>query len=66
MADITKCCNGDCPLKLNCHRFTAITGENQSWQKFECFLAFNKGCDYPVYDCEYYIKSKRKNFEGVN
>lgn len=31
MADITKCPGTNCPIKEQCNRFTAESGERQSW-----------------------------------
>jgi hypothetical protein len=31
MADITKCANGNCKLKKECYRYTAIAGHEQGY-----------------------------------
>lgn len=38
MADITKCTNEECPLRISCYRWTATNSEiNQWYSKFEFF-----------------------------
>jgi len=39
MADITKCSGKDCPLKLECHRYTAK--DSLVWQSYFFEVPFN-------------------------
>ena len=53
MADISKCKGTDCPLKEKCYRFTAPTGERQSWFTE---TPFKDG------ECEYYWDNKTGSY----
>ena len=40
MADISKCSNAECPIRLKCYRFIAKSSYYQSWSNFK----YNSGC----------------------
>jgi len=46
MADITKCVGHNCPIKMTCHRYTAVESEHwQAWSDFTAGLNANE-CAY--------------------
>lgn len=57
-ADITMCQNHDCPLKMQCYRYTAKP--NQLWQSYfmnpEQLLKIEKG----IAKCDYFWHSGKK------
>ena len=40
MADISKCSDASCPIRLKCYRFTAKSSTYQSWVNFK----YQSGC----------------------
>jgi hypothetical protein len=40
MADISKCANVNCPIRLKCYRFTSKSCQHQSYVDFK----YNNGC----------------------
>ena len=44
MADISKCKGIDCPVKLNCYRYTAPNSYFQSWMEFYKELVKDTPC----------------------
>lgn len=55
MTDISKCDNKDCPIRDKCYRFTAKSGEWQTYADFQYDKKLNK-CVY--FWEEYKLKTK--------
>lgn len=41
MADISMCCNQNCPKRSRCYRFMAVPSETQAYSYFEPDLEYN-------------------------
>ena len=57
MADISMCRNGNCPLRFNCHRYTANATDRQSYADFRPIRDRNLFGEVDVY-CDYYINNE--------
>jgi hypothetical protein len=53
MADITKCNNGNCKIKDNCYRYTALDGKYQSY-----FAEWNKDIKNAA-DCKFFWDNEK-------